>query len=77
MAGKRGIGSIAMMVVAIAAITLVRTFRWNELGLLDHIMIGVLWIAVAGGASAIGVTLWRYAWLRAKLGGAGRPSGPA
>jgi hypothetical protein len=51
---NRGIGSIAMMVVAIAAMTLVRAFRWNELGLLDHIMIVVLWIAVAGGATAIG-----------------------
>ena len=35
---NRGIGSIAMMVVAIAAMTLVRTFRWNELGLVDHII---------------------------------------
>src|SRR5208283_2607708 len=61
MEGNRGIGSIAMMVVAIGAMTLVRTFRWNELGLFDHIMIGVLWIAVAGGATAIGVTFWRYA----------------
>ena len=77
MEGNRGIGSIAMMVVAIAAMTLVRTFRWNELGLLDHIMIGVLWIAVAGGATAIVVTFWRYAWLRAKLKRAGRPPGPA
>ena len=58
---NRGIGSIAMMVVAIAAMTLVRTSRWSELGLLDRIMIVVSWIAVAGGASAIGVTLWRYA----------------
>ena len=73
----RGIGSIAMMVVALAAMTLVRTFRWNELGLLDRIMIGVLWIAVAGGATAIGVTFWRYARCRAKLSGAGRPPGPA
>ena len=70
--GNRGIGSIAMMVVAIAAMTLVRTFRWNELGLLDHIMIGVLWIAVAGGATAIGITFWRYARLRAKSSAAGR-----
>jgi hypothetical protein len=77
MEGNRGIGSIAMMVVAIAAMTLVRTFRWNELGLLDHIMIGVLWIAVAGGATAIGVTLWRYASMRAKLNRAGRPADPA
>ena len=46
---NRGIGSIAGMVAAIAAMTLVRTFRWNELGLLDRVMIGVLWIAVAGG----------------------------
>ena len=69
---NRGIGSIAMMVVAIAAMTLVRTFRWNELGLLDRIMIVVLWIAGAGGATAIGVTFWRYARLRAKLSGAGR-----
>ena len=77
MEGNRGIASIAMMVVAIAAMTLVRTFRWNELGLLDHIMIGVLWITVAGGATAIGVTFRRYARLRAKLSGAGRPPGPA
>ena len=77
MEGNRGIGSIAMMVVAIAAMTLVRTFRWNELGLLDHIMIGVLWIAVAGGATAIGIAFWRYARLRAKSSAAGRPPGPA
>jgi uncharacterized protein involved in response to NO len=64
------------MVAAIAAMTLVRMFRWNELGLLDRIMIGILWIAVAGGATAIGVTLWRYANLRAKLKRAGRPPGP-
>ena len=57
MQGNRGIGSIAGMVAAIAAMTLVRMFRWNELGLLDRIMIGVLWIAVAAGATAIGVTL--------------------
>ena len=74
---NRGIGSIAMMVVAIAAMTLVRTSRWNELGLLDHIMIVVLWIAGAGGATAIGVTFWRYARLRAKSNGAGRPPDPA
>ncbi len=77
MEGNCGVGSIAMMVVAIAAMTLVRTFRWNELGLLDRIMIGVLWIAVAGGATAIGVTFLRYAWLRAKLKRTGRPPGPA
>ena len=77
MEGNRGIGSIAMMVVAIAAMTLVRTFRWSELGLLDHIMIAVLWIAVADGATAIGVTVWRYARLRAKSSRAGRPPNPA
>ena len=76
MEGKRGIGSITVMVVAIAAMTLVRTFRWNELGLLDHILIGVLWIAVAGGATAIGVTFWRYASLRAKSNRAGHPPNP-
>ena len=59
------------MVVAIAAMTLVRTFRWNELGLLDRIMIVVLWIAVAGGATAIGVTLWRYASLHVQSKRAG------
>ena len=74
---NRGIGSIAVMVVAIAAMTLVRTFRWNELGLLDHIMIVVLWIAVAGGAMAIAVTCWRYASLQAKFKRAGCPPGPA
>lgn len=68
---NRGIGSIAIMVVAIAAMTLVRTLRWNELGLLDHIMIVVLWIAVAAGTTAIGVTLWRYLSLRALLKRAG------
>jgi hypothetical protein len=66
-----------MMVVAIAAMTLVRTSRWNELGLLDHIMIVVLWIAVAGGTTAIGVAIWRYARLRAKFKRAGCPLGPA
>ncbi len=70
---NRGIGSIAMMVVAIATMTLVRTFRWNELGLLDRIMIVVLWIAVAGGATAIGATLWRYVCVRVQLKRAGRP----
>ena len=49
MQGKRGIGSIAGMVAAIAAMTLVRMFRWNELGLLDRVMIALLWIAVAAG----------------------------
>ncbi len=38
MQGKRGFGSIAGMVAAIAAMTLVRTFRWNELGLLDRVI---------------------------------------
>jgi hypothetical protein len=56
--------------------TLVRTFRWNELGLLDRIMIVVLWIAVASGTTAIGVTFWRYASLRAKSNRAGRPPNP-
>jgi hypothetical protein len=74
---SRGIGSIVMMVMAIAAMTLVRTSRWNGLGLLDRIMIVVSWIAVAGGATAIGVTLWRYASLRVQLKRAGRPPGPA
>jgi hypothetical protein len=53
MARNRGIGSIAMTVVAIAAMTLVRTLRWNELGLLASIMIVVLWIAITGGATAL------------------------
>lgn len=73
MAGYRGIGSIAITVVAIAVLTLVRTSRWNELGLLASLMIVVSWIAVAVGATAIGVTLWRYVSLRAKLKGPGRP----
>ncbi len=73
MQGKRGIGSIAGMIAAIAAMTLVRTFRWNELGLLDRVMIFVLWIAVAAGATAIGITLWRY--LRIRLEAKGR-TGP-
>jgi hypothetical protein len=53
MARNRGIGSIAMTVVAIAAMTLVRTLRLNELGLLASIMIVVLWIAITGGATAL------------------------
>ena len=73
MQGKRGIGSIAGMVAAIAAMTLVRTFRWNELGLLDRVMIALLWIAVAAGVAAIGITLWRY--LRIRLD-AKRRTGP-
>ena len=64
MQGKRGIGSIAAMVAAIAAMTLVRMFRWNELGLLDRVMIVVLWIAVAAGVTAIGITMWRYLRIR-------------
>jgi hypothetical protein len=61
------------MVAAIAAMTLVRTFRWNELGLLDRVMIALLWIAVAAGVAAIGITLWRY--LRIRLD-AKRRTGP-
>ena len=67
---KRGIGSIAGMIAAIAAMTLVRMFRWNELGLLDRVMIALLWIAVAAGVTPIGITLWRY--LRIRLEGKGR-----
>ena len=70
---NRGIVSIAMMVAAIASMTLARAFRWNELGVLDHFMIVVLWIAVAGGARALGVTPWRYVSLRVQLRRAGRP----
>lgn len=49
-----------MMVVAIAAMTLVRALRRNELGSLACLMIVVLWIAVAGGATAIYMTHWPY-----------------
>ena len=73
MQGKRGIGSIAGMIAAIAAMTLVRTFRWNELGLLDRVMIVVLWIAVAAGVTAIGITLWRYLRIRLEAKGRTRP----
>ena len=76
MQGKRGIGSIAGMVAAIAAMTLVRTFRWNELGLLDRVMIALLWIAVAAGATAIGITLWRYLRIRLEAKGRTGPVGP-
>ena len=75
MQGNRGIGSIAGMIAAIAAMTLVRTFRWNELGLLDRVMIVVLWIAVAAGVTAIGITLWRYLRIRFEAKGRTRPVG--
>jgi hypothetical protein len=52
MARNQGIGSIAMTVMAAIATTLVRTLRWNELGLLASLMIVVKWIAVACGATA-------------------------
>jgi hypothetical protein len=61
------------MIAAIAAMTLVRTFRWKELGLLDRVMIALLWIAIAAGVAAIGITLWRY--LRIRLEAKGR-TGP-
>ena len=64
MQGKRGIGSIVGMIAAIAAMTLVCTFRWGELGLLDRVMIALLWIAIAAGVAAIGITLWRYLRIR-------------
>ncbi len=73
MQGKRGIGSIAAMVAAIAAMTLVRMFRWNELGLLDRVMIALLWIAVAAGVTAIGITMWRYLHIRLEAKGRTRP----
>jgi hypothetical protein len=60
------------MVVAIAAMTLVRALRWNELGSLASLMIVVLWIAVAGGATAIDMTDWRYVCVRVQLNRAGR-----
>ena len=41
-----------MTVLAIAALTLFRTLRWNELGLLASLMIVVKWIAVTSGATA-------------------------
>jgi uncharacterized protein involved in response to NO len=75
MQGKRGIGSIAGMVAAIAAMTLVRTFRWNELGLLDRVMVALLWITVAAGVTAIGITLWRYLRIRLEAKGRTRPVG--
>ncbi len=75
MQGKRGIGLIAGMIAAIAAMALVRTFRWNELGLLDRVMIALLWIAVAAGATAIGITLWRYLRVRLEPKGRTRPFG--
>ena len=76
MHGKRGIGSIAAMLAAIAAMTLVRTFRWNELGRIDQVMIVVLWIAVVAGVTAIGITLWRYLRIRREAKGRTRPVGP-
>ena len=75
MQGKRGIGSITGMVAAIAAMTLVRMFRWNELGLLDRVMIALLWIAVAAGVTAIGITMWRYLRIRIEAKGRTRPVG--
>jgi hypothetical protein len=63
------------MVAAIAAMTLVRTFRWNELGLLDRVMVSLLWIAVAAGVTAIGITLWRYLRIRIEAKGRSRPVG--
>jgi hypothetical protein len=44
----------------IAVLTLARTFRWNELGPLDRVVIVILWIAVPGGGGAIDLTVWRY-----------------
>ena len=76
MQGKPGIGSIAGMIAAIAAMTLVRTFRWNELGLLNRVMIALLWIAVAAGVTAIGITLWRYLRIRLEAKGRTGPVGP-
>jgi hypothetical protein len=63
------------MVAAIAAMTLVRMFRWNELGLLDRVMIALLWIAVAAGVTAIGITLWRYLRIQLEAKGQTRPVG--
>ena len=76
MQANRGIGSIAGMIAAIAAMTLVRMFRWNELGLLDRVMIVVLWIAVAAGVTAIGITMWRYLRIRLEAKGRTGPVGP-
>jgi hypothetical protein len=64
------------MIAAIAAMTLVCTFRWGELGLLDRVMIALLWIAVAAGVAAIGITLWRYWRIRLEAKGRTRPVGP-
>ena len=61
-----------MMVVAIAAMTLVRALRRNELGSLASLMIVVLWIAVAGGATAIDMTHWRYMCVGVQSNRAGR-----
>jgi uncharacterized protein involved in response to NO len=64
------------MFAAIAAMTLARMFRWNELGLLDRVMIVVLWIAVAAGVTAIGITQWLYLRIRLEAKGRTRPVGP-
>lgn len=57
---KHGIGSIAAMTALIAAMTWIRTLRWNALGLVDRVMIVVLWVVVAAAATALGLTAWRY-----------------
>jgi hypothetical protein len=61
------------MVVVIAAMTLVRTLRWNELGLLGSLTIVAWWIAVADGANAIEVTFWNHVGARVEAKRAGRP----
>lgn len=60
MDGKRGIGSIAAMAALIGAMTWVRTLQWARLGIVDRMMTVVLWIVVAGAATVLGATAWRY-----------------
>jgi uncharacterized protein involved in response to NO len=72
---KHGIGSIAAMTALIAAMTWVRTLRWNALGLVDRVMIVVLWVVVAAAATALGLTAWRYWRVRVESRRRGRRVG--
>jgi len=55
--------------------TLVRTLRWNALGWLASLMIVVMWISVAGGATETGVTFRRYAGALVEAKRAGKRAG--
>jgi len=61
----RKFGAFVGVTVLLAALLALHTSRrWNELGMIDRGVVSLIWIALFMSATAIAVTIWRYARAR-------------